>query len=72
MKYTFEHTIEFRNGTRTLPYRSTRYWKTVKGALHAAEIHSMEIGYYYEAGSIALHALVVRDNQGNFVTNEAA
>lgn len=71
MFYTFTHQIQFKSGNETKPYRSLGYWKTAKGALKAAERHAMEIQVYYEADSIAQHALVVRDSEGKFVTNEA-
>ena len=70
MAYTFELTIQFKDVTSTLPYRSTRYWKTVKGALRAAECHSEGLNLYYD--NVAYHSLVILDQCGQFVTNEAA
>ena len=70
MAYTFEHTIQFQDGSSTLPYRSTQYWKTVRGALRAAERHSDGLHPYYD--NVACHSLVILDQYGQFVTNEAA
>ena len=40
MTFTFTHQVQFRDGTETLPFRATRYWKTERGALRAAERHA--------------------------------
>lgn len=72
MRYTFTHQIQFKSGDETRPYRSTQWWKTEKGAMRAAERHSQSIEKYYAQESIAVHALVIYDDQGRFVTNEAA
>ena len=71
-RFTFTHLIRFRNGTETLPYRSTAYWKTVRGALRAAEQHAIGMKYYYEDNSIETHALHIYSDLGEFVTNMAA
>ena len=72
MKFTFTHQIQFKSGNSTLPFRSTSWWKTERGALRAAERHAEGMQTYYTADSIATHALTVFDDQGRFVTNEAA
>jgi len=70
MRYTFKHSIQFKNGTSTLPYRSTRWWKTIRGALRAAQKHALGMTQRYD--NVAMHALVIEDEYGKFVTNEAA
>jgi hypothetical protein len=70
MRYTFTHQIHFDNGTTSLPYRSTRWWKTSKGAMRAAELHAKGMEVYYE--NFRWHALTIFDDGGNFVTNMAA
>ena len=72
MSYTFEHSIRFKAGDKTRSYRATRSWKTVRGALKAAQQHAAAMDAYYAEGSIALHAIVVVDEHGKFVTNMAA
>lgn len=70
-RFTFEHSIIFNRGYTTLPYRSTRWWKTVNGALRAAESHALGVGRYYEQASINTHALVIKSDLGEFVTNDS-
>ena len=71
-RFTFTHSIQFKSGDETLPAHAGQYWKTVRGALRAAEAHAKGMERYYNEGSIAMHALVILDDQGQFVTNEAA
>ena len=72
MDYTFTHSISFKDVPATLPYRSTCWWKTVKGAQKAAEKHAEGMASYYQPGSITCHSLVIWDRDGTFITNEAA
>lgn len=72
MKFTFTHQVQFLNGSETLPYRSTRWWKTERGALRAAEQHAAGMDKFYVKGMVQQHALTVIDDLGRFVTNEAA
>ena len=72
MKFTFSHQVQFRDGSETLPYRATRYWKTERGALRAAERFAERLEKFYVTGTVAQHALTVLDDQGRFITNEAA
>lgn len=70
--YTFRHAIQFKDGTSTQRYTSTRTWRTVRGALKAAEEHAKGMDAYYDQTKIAQHAIVVVDQFGSFVTNLAA
>lgn len=70
MRFTFTHRIIFRDGKDTAPYRSTQWWKTERGALRAAERHAQGLEQYYD--NISMHALVVLDDHGRYVTSEAA
>jgi len=69
MIYSVEHTIVFRDGTKTAPYRLDNCWKTIKGALRAGEKHAEGVGRLYN--DVSMHSIVVKDDTGHFVTNEA-
>ena len=70
MEYTFTHRVIFKDGSDTLPYRSTRWWKTAKGALKAAEKHAKGMNEYFE--QVGCHSLAIYDRNGVFIMNEAA
>lgn len=72
MRFTFEHQVQFRDGSNTLPFRSTSWWKTERGALNAAERHAAGMDRFYVKGMVAQHALTIKDDQNRFVTNMAA
>ena len=72
MKFTFDHHVQFRDGTSTAPYRPARWWKTERGALRAAERHAAGMDRFYVSGTVAQHALRIWDDQGRFITNMAA
>lgn len=69
MRFTFDHSTQFKDGTATIPYRSTRWWKTERGALRAAEQHAKGMEKFYVEGTVAVHALRVWDDQGRFITS---
>jgi hypothetical protein len=71
-RYTFAHTTHFRSGDKTLPYRSLRWWKTMRGALAAARCHAELVERHYVENSVAMHGLQVYDDMGALVFNEAA
>lgn len=71
--FTFTHSIHFRSGDKSLPYRSVNRWKTAKGALNAAERLARDLDQHYEADKIAMHRLVVIDlDNGSEVLSMAA
>ena len=72
MRYFVSHQIQFKSGSETAPYRLTRSFKSVRGALTAGERHAIGTEKFYDRASIALHAILVTDECGNFVTNLAA
>lgn len=72
--FTFEHRFRYRDGhSDPIPYRSTRQWKTAKGALRAAEKHAKALESHYDMSAISWHALAVIDlSNGLTVMSEAA
>lgn len=71
-RFTFEHTIILNTGEKTLPYRSARWWKTVRGALNAAREQASSLETRYMDGSVNTHELHILSDQQELVFTEAA
>ena len=69
-RYTFEVTIHFTDGSKNLPYRCTRWWKTANGALRAGERHSCGLAKYYD--NVDMFRVRVLDSLGQEQTTMAA
>jgi hypothetical protein len=60
----------YKGGGRTARYRSARWWRSVKGALRAAEQHAILCSTIND--NVMEHALIVWNDLGQPVMNEAA
>ena len=64
-------TTIFKSGDKTLPYRLSGKWKTVKGALRAGEKFALSLYKLYIEGSVNRFNVEIFDETGLFITNMA-